>query len=119
MLNGFYDFDIGSALRPYVGAGIGFASNRVKDAHADRAAALGGGTVTVPGGRKTDLAWSLGAGVGYAIGPRMVLDVGYRYIDLGKIESDAGPEGGAGAGVTYGGARGKLRAHEFVVALRF
>jgi opacity protein-like surface antigen len=118
MLNGFYDFDIGSAFRPYVGAGIGVANNRVRNVRTEVAPAFGGGTVTENGGNKTGFAWSLGAGIAYAINPRMVLDVGYRYVDLGKLRTDAGPLGGAGGGANYGGARGNLRAHEFVVALR-
>ncbi len=40
-------------------------------------------------------AWAAMAGFSYAITPNILLDVGYRYIDLGKLSSLPGPSGTA------------------------
>lgn len=78
MLNAYYDIDTGTRFTPYVGGGLGVAINRTKAT----ASALGqsaSGSKT-----KTNLAWSLAAGVGYAFDANWVAELGYRYIDLGK-----------------------------------
>ena len=120
MLAGYYDFNAGWG-RPYLGAGIGFASNKI-DSVVNSGGALGSTTVTVPGGTKTGFAWSLMAGVGFPLNPSLTLDLGYRYVDLGKIESDSGAISCAPVacpGFTYSGMTGNLRAHELTVGLRF
>ncbi len=38
-------------------------------------------------------AWAAMAGFSYAITPNILLDIGYRYIDLGKLDSLPGPNG--------------------------
>jgi opacity protein-like surface antigen len=35
----------------------------------------------------TNFAWNVGLGVGYQITPNVALDVGYRYVDLGKAST--------------------------------
>ena len=46
---------------------------------------------------RTGLAWSLGAGVSFAASDALVVDLGYRYVDLGSTESGWN---------TFGNARG-------------
>jgi opacity protein-like surface antigen len=114
LLNGYYDFPVGGSWMPYLGAGIGFARNKV-----DSVTGTGGGiTASVPGGTKTEFAWALMAGVSYPLNAGMTLDIGYRYLDAGRAETDFGAVSPAVFG-TYSGASGKLRAHELAVGLRF
>lgn len=117
MLNGYYDFQPLTWGTPYIGAGIGWARNKVDSI----TGTILGFSATVPGGTKTDFAWALMAGVSFRLNPTVTLEVGYRYIDLGKIETDFGPVTTVPAfpGLTYSGASGKLKAHELTVGLRF
>lgn len=87
MANGYWDLPL-SGTTPYIGAGIGWAQNKLD--------AFGG---TWSGG-----AYALMAGFTMQLSGH-VLDIGFRYADLGKIESAAG--------------NGKLKAHELSVGLRF
>jgi len=109
LLNAYYDFSLAAwSGKPYVGAGIGFASNKIDTITNSDAF---GATITVPGGTSTNRAWAFMAGFRFPLSSSMMLDVGYRYIDLGKIESDAD--------ATYSGMSGKLRAHELMIGIAF
>ena len=56
------------------------------------------------------------AGVGYQISDRAIIDVGYRYIDLGKISSQRSDSGGfVNPAVHFD----DLTAHEIKVGLRY
>lgn len=114
MLNGYVNVPIRLlGLQPYVGAGIGWAFNNADTVSFGRP---GVGTTTAPGGNDNDLAWQLMAGVGFAFAPNLVLDVGYRYVDLGNFQTDAAvtPLGTAASGI-----KGDITAHEALVSLRF
>ena len=114
MLNGYYDIPVSGSWKPYVGGGLGYARNKLDSI----SASVPGVSASLPSGTKSGMAWSLMAGVGYPLSKTMTLDIGYRFMDLGKIESNAGPISPAAFG-TYSGATGKLRAHEFTIGLRF
>jgi opacity protein-like surface antigen len=116
MANGYWDFTVPWPVKPYVGVGLGWASNKVDDVEGND----GGFIFKVPGGTKSDVAWALMAGVSWPINPTLTLDIGYRYSDLGKIETDSGniTFGGVPVG-TYSGASGKLQAHKLMIGLRF
>lgn len=121
MLNAYWDFSLAAwSGKPYVGAGIGIASNKM-DSITNSGGALGGFSFSMPGGTTTDRAWAVMAGFRFPLSPAMTLDVGYRYIDLGKIESDAGTVTCSPAcGVAqYSGMSGKLRAHELMIGVAF
>ena len=79
MLNLYYDIDTGTNITPYVGAGIGFASLKGEFKYND------GAEAEKVSKRKTNLAWSLGAGVAYNLTDHVAVDLGYRYIDMGNV----------------------------------
>jgi opacity protein-like surface antigen len=108
LANGYYDFSVGG-VKPYVGAGIGFSRNRMGSTSFDDGAGFSG---SLPGGSTTEFAWALMFGVGVPVSG-WVLDIGYRYVDLGKLKIPAD------SGTGYGGANGKLMAHELMLAMRF
>lgn len=71
LLNGYYDFPNSSAFTPFIGAGIGCAKVEINDF------AVNG----IPIGSEDDsvFAYQVGAGVGYAVSEKIVLDFKYRY----------------------------------------
>jgi opacity protein-like surface antigen len=107
MAGGYYDFAT-AGWTPYVGAGLGLAVNDIRTVTVDNGAGFSG---SFSGGAKAGVAGAIMAGVGIPLSARAALDIGYRFISLGKLEIAA--EGG------YGGATGKLNAHELTVGLRF
>lgn len=107
MVNGYYDLGNFRGFVPYLGAGLGIAWNSTDD------------VVLTPAGSRlagdTDsaFAWALMAGVGYQVSERAILDLGYRYIDLGEATSSAG------VGVAAPVRVHDLAAHEIKVGLRY
>lgn len=105
MANGYYDVPLPFGT-PYFGAGLGWASNKVNNLNFSNS-----GVTVVPGGTRSGVAWALMAGVGMPITSTTTLDIGYRYTDLGKLETTRG--------TNYSGAIGRLRVHELVLGYRF
>lgn len=82
MANFYLDLGNYRRLKPYIGAGIGMAYNVMDD--------VGPGTnngLYIDGGEDLAFAWSVMAGVGYQLTPKTMLDVGYRYLDVGSVSS--------------------------------
>ena len=82
MVNVYKDLGKFGNVTPYVGAGIGVAYNQMSEVYFTGNPAL---TNRIAGDNDIALAWSLMAGIGYQISDRAILDVGYRYLDTGKI----------------------------------
>jgi opacity protein-like surface antigen len=73
---------------------------------------------SISGATQTNLAWTVGGGVGIPVTDRLMLDVAYRWLDLG--ERRVGPTlsfNGATAPTTYD--RADLRVHTIMVGLRY
>lgn len=85
MVNAYKDLGTYRGFTPYVGAGIGAAYNVTDEVYFTENPAL---LNRIRGDRDLSFAWSLMAGVGYQITDRAVLDVGYRYLDLGEAGSE-------------------------------
>ena len=105
LANGYFDIPLGSRVTAYVGAGAGMAWNNT-----DGLVNVSTGFVS-PGTDKYNFAWNGMVGISIPVSAGVAVDVGYRYIDLGDVQT------GATAG--YGGATGKLRANELQFGLRF
>ena len=48
------------------------------------------------------LAWSVMAGAGFQLSERVILDLGYRFIDMGKAESDTADTSGSTNNAPWG-----------------
>jgi opacity protein-like surface antigen len=81
MANAWYDVDMGSNFKPYVGGGVGYADNEVKHG-------------LVFNGSGGDFAWQLGAGVNYQISEKTSVGLGYRYLDAGDVTLLLAPRAG-------------------------
>jgi opacity protein-like surface antigen len=113
MFNGYYDLGSYRGFVPYVGAGVGLAYNQTGGVSFTANPALPN---VIEGADRWALAWSLMAGVGYQISDRMVLDVGYRYLDMGKAESGTIDNIGA---INPRVRIDDLAAHEFKIGIRY
>ncbi len=113
MFNAYYDFGRIGNFVPYLGAGVGAAYNIMDEVYFTENPAL---INRIEGNRDLSFAWSLMAGVGYQISDRAILDFGYRYIDLGKIESGRVDSAGF---VNPAVKVDDLGAHEFKLGLRY
>lgn len=113
MFNAYYDLGNYRGFVPYVGAGIGFAENKMSKVY------FTGPTPffnKVYGRDELSFAWALMAGVEYQFTDRWSMDVGYRYIDHGKAVSDHGDTAG------FFNPHFKiddLAAHELTVGVRY
>ena len=113
MLNAYKDLGNFGGFTPYIGAGVGAAYHQLDDVYFTGNPNL---TNRIKGDNDLAFAWSLMAGVGYQISDRTTLDVGYRYIDMGKISSQRSDSAGfVNPAVHFD----DLTAHEVKVGLRY
>jgi opacity protein-like surface antigen len=115
MANGYVDIPTSSAFTPYLGAGLGVASNHLKPV---TYAFNGTASATETGMTKTNFAWSLAAGVGYKLGSATTLDLGYRYLDAGDVASSGNITLVNGLTSTQPPVKSKLKAHELTMGIR-
>lgn len=74
-----------STLDPYVNGGIGWGWNRTGDLTSTD---LNNGQVCIITGNKTtSFTWNVGAGANIILNKHVFLDAGYRYMDLGIIQT--------------------------------
>jgi opacity protein-like surface antigen len=125
LFNAYVDLGTWNCLTPYIGAGIGVASNRITgltDQGAnwvDTTTAIIQPTLgTASSGTKTGVAWALMAGVGYEVNKNLTLEVGYRYLNLGDAQS--GPIRNAFLNDTYAPLKVKsLDSHDIKIGMRW
>jgi outer membrane immunogenic protein len=70
MLNGYWDFETGSPIVPYIGGGIGFANVSANDVKING--------VPVVDDDDNVFAYQLAAGLAFTLAPPLTLDLGYR-----------------------------------------
>ncbi len=87
LVNGYVDLGSWSGFTPYVGAGVGLADysmGKLTDTSmqiSNPGAGMSGATSSA------NFAWALMAGVAYQLGPNLLVDVTYRYVNMGQINS--------------------------------
>jgi len=135
MLNGYADIGTWYGITPYVGAGLGMAYNNVYGATDNGTNVVGTGASFSSGGyfpnkSSTSLAWALMAGLSFNVTKNLDLDIGYRYLNYGKISTGSsqclsGVSGGdfsaskcSGGGYTIASTN-TLSSNDFRVGLRW
>lgn len=110
MPRAYWHFPVGSdKWWPFVSGGLGWSHNTVKSQYTPT-----GGTMTKNTHSTDDLAWSVGAGATFKLGPDVMNDVELRYVDLGKVDWGLP----AGQNVEASGL-GKFSATEVVFSIRY
>lgn len=137
LANLYYDFDMGSRFTPYVGVGLGFTRNKTTagvvdscacttgiieegtETHVAGAAMAGfslrlrGGQQVVQGGGMKDAPTVVAGGRG------LYLDVGYRFLYLGSVETGAIVHTGGGTTIAEDPTVNDIHAHELRFGLRY
>ena len=89
LVNGYFDLNglwptMFGRFQPYIDAGVGVARNDLSRT----SFAAGGATIgSVSSHAFTNFAWGAGAGVAYAVMPNLLVDLSYKYLDLGEMHS--------------------------------
>jgi len=76
LANAFLDIQTDTYFTPYFGGGAGLAviNDRVTNSDSTKTS-------------RWNFAWNLGGGLAWSINENLALDIGYRYMDLGKAET--------------------------------
>jgi opacity protein-like surface antigen len=104
LVNAYADLGTWYGVTPFVGGGVGVAENWLYGMTDQGQVSIAGGGTGASGGyfsnaAKTNFAWALMAGLDFDITPNLKLELGYRYLDMGKISSGASNcANGTGAG---------------------
>jgi opacity protein-like surface antigen len=107
LFNAFLDIPTGTAVTPYVGAGLGWA---FLESDGD-VTVLATGAPDSQSNSETNLAWQVGGGLAYAINDHWTADLGYRYIDFGGMEW--------GDTKRLGLKADEITAHEVLLGIRY
>ena len=115
LFNGYADLGTWYGFTPYVGAGVGFARNTLYGL-SNQSQNVVGGVNYISGGYASDhsqwnLAWALMAGLSFDVTQNLKLDLGYRYLDLGKFSSgQMNCLNGSGAGSGFACAEPSIKS---------
>ena len=110
MLNGYVEPITLGKFKPYVGAGVGAAINSASNGVFNG----GGANNKLDDRTQTNFAWQASVGTAYNLTEHVALDVGYRYLDAGKIS--------IGGNSTLNDSRSKgdsLSASEVTAGIRY
>jgi opacity protein-like surface antigen len=135
LFNGYVDLGCWYGITPFVGAGAGFANNRLSGMTDTGFASIGGVGDFPTGGyfsdaSKTSFAWALMTGLDFNVTQNLKLELGYRFLDYGKFGSGASHcfnGTGAGGGFSVGNcggsdnfiSTGNLISQDFRLGLRW
>jgi len=94
LVNGYVDLGTWWNITPFIGAGVGTSRNTISN-FGDVAICLDSTSCSASGGSdayggtasKWNFAWALHAGLGYQIWRNTMIELSYRYVDLGDARS--------------------------------
>jgi opacity protein-like surface antigen len=85
--NAYFDLGTWYGITPFIGGGIGFASNFLENFY-DISAQPAGGFGYASNRTQTNFAWQVGAGLAFNVTPNLKLEVAYRYLDMGNFNTN-------------------------------
>jgi opacity protein-like surface antigen len=116
LANMYYDLDAGSRFTPYVGVGLGFTRNKTTEGTVESCQCT---TASIASGSETHVAGAAMAGVQFKLRERLSLDMGYRFLYLGSVETGAIVHTGGGTTVAEDPTVEDIHAHEFRFGMRY
>jgi len=112
MINSYYDIVERANFIPYLMAGAGLAHNKAGNFVLSSAE-------TALKDEQNSFAWQVGAGVKYKINNRTFLDLGYKYVNLGKVKTSDVLWEPTITKTPQNVIKGKLKAHEVSLGMIF
>lgn len=110
MLNGYYDFKNKSKFTPYLSAGVGVS--RIENKVSINPEFFGD-SENITTDTNNNFTWTAGAGIAYKVTENVALDLAYRYVDAGEIETS----------LSFDGANFKntadLISHDYSLGIRY
>jgi opacity protein-like surface antigen len=117
MINAYYDFEEAhESFVPYISGGIGLSRMETDDTKATNAAF--GVNLSEGGETKDNLGWALGLGAAIKMEENVSLDIGYRFLAMGKAEGNGVFSGTPVTPSNSGGRVDNMFAHELYLGLR-
>lgn len=83
LANAYFDLGTWYGITPFVGGGLGLANHWFQ--HFNDWGPATGGFGMARDTEQTNFAWAVMAGVAYHVTPNLKMELGYRYLDMGKI----------------------------------
>lgn len=122
MLNGYWDMMDLDTFHPYLFAGIGLAANKVSY-QTDYRNRSSRGSMQIGERNINRLAWNVGLGVGKEINEHWLVDLGYRFMSVGNLSSDAAWRSSYGPlGRVFditANSKGKLQYQDVQISIRY
>ncbi|MBP9792213.1 MAG: porin family protein [Rickettsiales bacterium] len=112
MLNAYYDILNYQGFTPYVMAGAGSAYNKAGKFTQQ-------GIASVKSASKNQLAWQVGVGAQHEITKSIAADLGYKYVNLGKVTTATEYVSATGTHGFGNAVTGKLRSHEVLLGIAY
>ena len=112
--------DVGTryGITPFVAAGVGVAFHQFTDLQ-DVSVQPAGGFGFADDKNQTNLAWAVMAGVGYTVNPRLKLELGYRYLNMGTIKGNQIVCQNVPGGCPLEQQQFKVSSHDFRLGMRW
>ncbi|MBI3276059.1 MAG: porin family protein, partial [Methylocystis sp.] len=88
LANGFVDLGTWFDVTPFVGGGVGLAHHwfaALTDISAGFPGSAGGLAAATT---RTNFAWAVMAGLDFNVTPRLKLELGWRFVDMGRVQSN-------------------------------
>lgn len=111
MFNAYRDYALGYGVSLYGTAGLGISKIKAGGWQGTTAREYASST-------QTSLTYAIGAGISYAPLERLNFDLGYRYVDMGKIESGYNDFANA-RGLKDEQMKARLVSNEFTLGVRY
>jgi opacity protein-like surface antigen len=89
LANVYFDLGTWAGLTPYIGAGAGTTNQRIRQYSTLAMIPPAGDGVNDT--TRWNLSWAFMGGISYRVSPAMLIDVGYRYLNLGDATSGQEP----------------------------
>jgi opacity protein-like surface antigen len=116
LANMYYDLDWGNRFTPYVGLGLGFTKNKTTEGTVESCDCK---TASIASGSETHVAGAAMAGVQLKLRERLSLDMGYRFLYLGSVETGAIVSANSGTTIAEDPTVEDIHAHEFRFGMRY
>ncbi len=119
LANGYLDVGTWMGVTPYFGGGVGFVVygvNGLTDVSMSQANAYG----MAPNASGTDFAWDLTTGLAFHVTPNLLLDMSYRYVNMGAMSTGAiACNGGSATGCHYETQHFNLASNDLMLGMRW